>query len=327
MNDKPIKHYSGIGGLAVLDGVMMRNRDRYAVAVRKEDGHVAVKVEHWHALLEGSMLLRIPFIRGIFVFIDSMRLSLRAMGEAAEAPVADTTGGSSGKKQKGKREATGGKTAKPAAEGFLTIVTFVFSFALAIGLFVMLPYFLASMLVTYIRSESLLSVFEGLLRIAIFVMYILLISRLSDIRRLFGYHGAEHKCINCIESGQLLTVENVRTSSRLHKRCGSSFILFVMLVSIVLFFFIRVDSVPLRLLLRILLLPVVSGISYELIRLAGRSDNALVRALSAPGFWMQHLTTREPDDDMIEIGIRSVEAVFDWRSYLHDTFGYEFNYE
>ncbi|MBQ6903773.1 MAG: DUF1385 domain-containing protein [Lachnospiraceae bacterium] len=326
MNDKPIKHYSGIGGLAVLDGVMMRNRDRYAVAVRKEDGHVAVKVEHWHALLEGSVLLRVPFVRGIFVFIDSMRLSLRAMGEATEAPGADTVTDASGKKQKGKRE-TGSNTAGSAAEGFLTVLTFLFSFALAIGLFVMLPYFLASMLVTYIRSESLLSVFEGLLRIMIFVLYILLISRLSDIRRLFGYHGAEHKCINCIESGQLLTVENVRTSSRLHKRCGSSFILFVMLVSIVLFFFIRVESVPLRLLLRILLLPVVSGISYELIRLAGRSDNILVRALSAPGFWMQHLTTREPDDDMIEIGIRSVEAVFDWRSYLHDTFGYEFNYE
>ena len=326
MNDKPIKHYSGIGGLAVLDGVMMRNRDRYAVAVRKEDGHVAVKVEHWHTLLEGSMLLRIPFVRGIFVFIDSMRLSLRAMGEAAEAPGSDTAAKSSGKKQKGK-DSRRNDTARSAVEGILTILTFVFSFALAIGLFVMLPYFLASMLVTYIRSESLLSVFEGLLRIVIFVLYILLISRLSDIRRMFGYHGAEHKCINCIESGQLLTVENVRTSSRLHKRCGSSFILFVMLVSIVLFFFIRVDSVPLRLLLRILLLPVVSGISYELIRLAGRSDHILVRVLSAPGFWMQHLTTREPDDDMIEIGIRSVEAVFDWRSYLHDTFGYEFNYE
>ncbi|MBR0171447.1 MAG: DUF1385 domain-containing protein [Lachnospiraceae bacterium] len=326
MNDKPIKHYSGIGGLAVLDGVMMRNRDRYAVAVRKEDGHVAVKVEHWHALLEGSVLLRIPFVRGVFVFIDSMRLSLRAMGEATEAPAADTVTKSAGKKQKGKREAKN-NAAGTATEGFLTVLTFVFSFALAIGLFVMLPFFLASMLVTYIRSDALLSVFEGLLRIVIFILYILLISRLSDIRRLFGYHGAEHKCINCIEAGRLLTVENVRTSSRLHKRCGSSFILFVMLVSIVLFFFIRVESVPLRLLLRILLLPVVSGISYELIRLAGRSDNILVRALSAPGFWMQHLTTREPDDDMIEIGIRSVEAVFDWRSYLHDTFGYEFNYE
>ena len=300
-------HYSGIGGLAVLEGVMMRNRDRYAVAIRAENGDVKCRVEHYRALLEGSILLRIPFVRGIFVFIDSMRLSFKTMGESAEM---------SGEKQETKAETFLSRA--------LSVLMFFISFAFAIGLFIVAPYFIAQWLLTYIRSDSLLSLVEGLLRILIFVLYVLLISRLKDIRRLFGYHGAEHKCINCIESGRALTVENVRSASRLHKRCGSSFVLFVMLVSIVLFFFIRVDNIAIRLLLRIALLPVVSGISYELIRAAGRNDNVLIRLLSAPGFAMQRLTTREPDDEMIEVGIRSVEAVFDWKAYHKDTFGADY---
>ena len=300
-------HYSGIGGLAVLEGVMMRNRDKYAVAVRGENGDVNCRVQHYRAFLEGSVLLRIPFVRGIFVFIDSMRLSFRTMGESADMTE---------EKEESKAES--------ALSGVLSALMFLVSFALAIGVFIVAPFFIARWLVTYIRSDALLSVIEGVLRILFFVAYVLLISRLKDIRRLFGYHGAEHKCINCIETGKALTVENVRASSRLHKRCGSSFVLFVMLVSIVLFFFIRVEHVALRLLLRIALLPLISGISYELIRLAGRNDNPVVRVLSAPGFWMQYLTTREPDDEMIEVGIRSVEAVFDWKEYHKDTFGREY---
>ena len=313
MNEKPVKHFSGIGGLAVLEGVMMRNRDKYAIAVRKSDGTIALKTANWHALLEGSVLLRVPFVRGVFVFIDSLRLSFRAMSEAAEAP--DTPPVPEKDKKKKKKEAS------PFLESLVSGVMFALSFVLAGALFIVLPYILAAMLVRLVRSEALLSLFEGLLRILVFVVYVLLISQMKDIRRLFGYHGAEHKCINCIESGLPLTVKNVRESSRLHKRCGSSFLLFVMLVGIVLFFFIRVKSVGLRLLIRLLLLPVISGISYELIRLAGRNDNVLVRVLSAPGFWMQRLTTREPDDGMIEAGIRSVEAVFDWKRYQADTFG------
>ena len=300
-------HYSGIGGLAVLEGVMMRNRDKYAVAVRGENGDVNCRVQHYRAFLEGSVLLRIPFVRGVFVFIDSMRLSFRTMGESADMTE---------EKEESKAES--------ALSGVLSALMFLVSFALAIGVFIVAPFFIARWLVTYIRSDALLSVIEGVLRILFFVAYVLLISRLKDIRRLFGYHGAEHKCINCIETGKALTVENVRASSRLHKRCGSSFVLFVMLVSIVLFFFIRVEHVALRLLLRIALLPLISGISYELIRLAGRNDNPVVRVLSAPGFWMQYLTTREPDDEMIEVGIRSVEAVFDWKEYHKDTFGREY---
>ena len=186
-----------------------------------------------------------------------------------------------------------------------------------------LPYALSELLGKYIRNESVIAIIEGVLRIIIFILYILLISCMKDIRRLFQYHGAEHKCINCIEKGRPLTVKNVKKSSRLHKRCGSSFILFVMVISIILFFFIRVDSYALRVLIRILLIPVISGISYEIIRLAGRTEFFLVRLISAPGLWLQKLTTKEPDDDMIEVAIRSVEAVFDWKEFLKDSFGYE----
>lgn len=309
-------HYSGIGGMAVMDGVMMRNKDKYAIAIRQPDGHISLKVESWHSFFEGSVLLKLPFIRGIFAFIDSMRLSFRCMGEGVlqseEAPESARRGS-----KKTKEKSSFSKFMDQVATGGM----FVLSFLMAVALFILFPYFVARYLTVLIRSEALLSLVEGILRIIIFVLYILLISRLKDIRTMFCYHGAEHKCINCIESGLELTVENVRKSSKLHKRCGSSFILFVMLVSIVLFFFIRVDSVFLRLLLRILLLPVISGIAYELIRLAGRYDNAFVRLLSAPGFAMQGLTTKEPDDEMIEVGIESVEAVFDWRAYRHDIFG------
>ena len=169
----------------------------------------------------------------------------------------------------------------------------------------------------------MLAVIEGGIRILIFLLYVWGIGRMKDIRRLYQYHGAEHKCINCVEKGRPLTVHNVMRSSRLHRRCGTSFIFFVLLVSIVLFFFIRVDHLAVRVLLRILLMPVVAGISYELIRLAGRHDNLFVRILSAPGMMIQRLTTKEPDRQMAEVAIAAVEAVFDWQSYLRDNFGYE----
>ena len=164
---------------------------------------------------------------------------------------------------------------------------------------------------------------EGLIRLAIFLGYIAIISLTPDIKRVFMYHGAEHKCINCIEHGMELNVENVRKSSKEHKRCGTSFLLFVMMIGIVLLFFIRVESVAMRVLVRIALLPVIAGISYELIKWAGNSENPVVCILSKPGLMLQRLTTKEPDDEMIEVGIASVEAVFDWRTYLKENFGYQ----
>ncbi|HCK48953.1 MAG TPA: DUF1385 domain-containing protein, partial [Lachnospiraceae bacterium] len=208
-------------------------------------------------------------------------------------------------------------------EKLLSGIVTVISVILAVGIFIVLPYFISSLFESFIRNRSLMAIIEGVIRIALFLLYVWGISAMKDIRRLYQYHGAEHKCINCIEKGRPLTVHNVMRSSRLHKRCGTSFIFFVMLVSIVLFFFIQVDNVAEKVILRILLMPVVAGISYEIIRLAGRTDNVFIKILSAPGMWIQRMTTREPDESMAEVAIASVEAVFDWKKYLQDTFGYE----
>ena len=208
-------------------------------------------------------------------------------------------------------------------EKLLSGIVTVISIMLAVGIFIVLPYFISSLFESFIRNRSLMAIIEGVIRIALFLLYVWGISAMKDIRRLYQYHGAEHKCINCIEKGRPLTVHNVMRSSRLHKRCGTSFIFFVMLVSIVLFFFIQVDNVAEKVILRILLMPVVAGISYEIIRLAGRTDNVFIKILSAPGMWIQRMTTREPDESMAEVAIAYVEAVFDWKKYLQDTFGYE----
>lgn len=298
--------YSGIGGQAVLEGVMMKNKDKYAVAVRKPDGKIAVEMDNFQGVLEGNRLKEIPFVRGIFNFIDSLRLGMKTLNFSASFYDGEEDGTDGG---------TGGK--------IMNAVVMIFSVALAIGIFVVLPYYLTGLFTKDMLNESVKAIIEGAIRIAIFVLYVLLISLMKDIRRLFRYHGAEHKCINCIEKGRPLTVHNVMRSSRLHKRCGTSFIFFVLFVSIVLFFFIRVENPALRVLLRILLMPVVAGISYEIIRLAGRFDNILVRIISGPGMLVQMLTTREPDESMVEVAITAVEAVFDWKQYLYDAFGYE----
>ena len=306
--------YSGIGGQAVLEGVMMKNGDKYAVAVRKPDGGIDFNVENYPGVLAGNKLKKIPFVRGIFNFVDSMILGTRCLNYSASfyEEEEEETG-----VDKALDKVSGGN-----GEKVLTTFVTILSVAMAVGIFIVLPYFLSGLLKDYIRNESLMTIIEGGIRIAIFILYILAISLMKDIRRLFMYHGAEHKCINCMEHGRPLTVRNVKRSSRQHKRCGTSFIFFVFIVSIVLFFFIRVDNTLQKVVLRILLIPVVAGISYEIIRLAGRSNNILVRTLSAPGLLVQKLTTKEPDEQMIEVAIAAVEAVFDWRAFLSEKFGY-----
>ena len=300
--------YSGIGGQAVLEGVMMKNKEKYAVAVRKPDGEIEVEVETYQGLAHGSRIKELPFIRGIFNFLDSLILGTKALNYSAsfyeEEEAMDKMSGGNGEK---------------LLSGIVTVISVV----LAVGIFIVLPYFISSLFENFIRNRSLMAIIEGVIRIALFLLYVWGISAMKDIRRLYQYHGAEHKCINCIEKGRPLTVHNVMRSSRLHKRCGTSFIFFVMLVSIVLFFFIQVDNVAEKVILRILLMPVVAGISYEIIRLAGRTDNIFIKILSAPGMWIQRMTTKEPDESMAEVAIASVEAVFDWKKYLQDTFGYE----
>ena len=308
--------YSGIGGQAVLDGVMMKNKEKYAVAVRKPDGEIEVEVETYQGLAHGSKFKELPFIRGIFNFLDSLILGTRALNYSAS--FYEEEEGKETKFDKAMDKMSGGN-----GEKLLSGIVTVISIMLAVGIFIVLPYFISSLFDSFIRNRSLMAIIEGVIRIALFLLYVWGISAMKDIRRLYQYHGAEHKCINCIEKGRPLTVHNVMRSSRLHKRCGTSFIFFVMLVSIVLFFFIQVDNVAEKVILRILLMPVVAGISYEIIRLAGRTDNVFIKILSAPGMWIQRMTTREPDESMAEVAIASVEAVFDWKKYLQDTFGYE----
>ena len=316
MAKKKQTHYSGIGGQAVLEGVMMKNRDKYAVAVRKPNGEIEVEVEEYKGICGDKKFAKLPFIRGVFAFIDSLVLGMKVTTYSASFYEEED-------EKPSKTEEKLEKMLGSKADDIMMTFTVILSVIIAVALFMLLPLFLSDLLGKYIRNASVIAMIEGLIRILIFIGYITGISLMKDIKRLYMYHGAEHKCINCIEKGRPLTVKDVKRSSRLHKRCGTSFLLFVVLVSVVVFFFIRVDNMALKLILRIALVPVIAGISYEIIRLAGRSDNIIVRIISAPGLWMQRLTTKEPDEDMIEVAIASVEAVFDWKAYLKDTFGYE----
>jgi uncharacterized protein YqhQ len=296
--------YSGIGGQAVMEGVMMKNQDRYAVAVRKPDHEIEIKVNDYKGTLKNQRLRHLPVVRGVINFVESLYLGMSTLMYSASFYEDEEE-----EKQKEKGET-------PAwQEKAMMGGTVAFSIVFALLLFFLLPYFLSGLFRKVITSDVLLALVEGVIRLVIFVGYIAVISLTPDIRRVFMYHGAEHKCINCIEHGLELTVENVRRSSKQHKRCGTSFLLIVMLISIIFFMFIRVDSRVLQLVLRLLLIPVIAGVSYEFIRLAGRYENPVINALSQPGLWMQRLTTKEPDDEMIEVGIASVEAVFDWRAW------------
>lgn len=303
---------SNIGGQAVLEGIMMKHNEEYAVAVRKPDGEISVKKEKYHSIVKWKVLTTTPFIRGVFNFIDSMVIGIKTLTYSASFYEEEEE-----KEEVLTEEAVKKKEKK---EKLLMGATVAFSVVAAVAIFMVLPYFLTSFLKGLIPSYQVRTVIEGLVRIGIFVLYVLLISRMEDIQRTFMYHGAEHKCINCIEYGLPLTVENVRKSSRQHKRCGTSFLFLVLAISIVLLLLIHVDSAVMRVVVRILLLPVIAGISYEVLKLAGRSDNILINLISSPGLAIQKLTTKEPDDDMIEVAIQAVEAVFDWRAYEAENF-------
>ena len=296
---------SNIGGQAVVEGIMMRTGGKYSVAVRRSNGEIVVDVQDYRSVIPWETPLKIPFIRGIFNFVDSLVLGMKTLTYSAgffeEEEEEILT-----EEEAAKREKT---------EKLFMNLTVAAAVVIAAAIFMVLPYFLSSIVEKYTSSRAVMTVFEGVIRVAIFLLYIFLISRTEDIKRTFMYHGAEHKCINCIEHGLELNVENVRASSKQHKRCGTSFLFFVMIVSIIFCFFITAESQLLRVLLRIALLPLIAGVSYEIIRLAGNSDNPVINALSRPGLWVQNMTTKEPDDSMIEVGIRAVEEVFDWRTW------------
>ena len=305
---------SGIGGQAVIEGIMMKNKDSYAVAVRKPDNQIEVTKRTYKGITKGKKIISLPFIRGIFAFADSLILGMKTLTYSASFV----------EEELHEEDKKGDKIAnalfRERAEAVLMGFTVVLSLIIAVAVFIVLPYFLSGLILRYsnIASETLKVIIEGVLKIIIFVVYILLISKMKDIQRTFMYHGAEHKCINCIESGKELTVENVMSSSKVHKRCGTSFLFLVLFISIIFFIFIRFDEVWLRYVVRILLIPVIAGIAYEVIRKAGSSNSKFFNIISKPGLWMQGLTTKEPDGSMVEVAIAAVEEVFDWRAFLKE---------
>lgn len=301
-----------IGGQAVIEGVMMKNMDRYAVSVRKPNGKIETKVEECVSFAEKHPLFQLPVFRGMANFLESMVIGMKTLNYSASFYEDEE------EQTESRTEQLLEKILGEKAEKIIMGIVLVFSLAISIGLFMILPYIASEALGKLIRNEYVILFMEGIIRIAIFLGYIVLISRMEDIKRVFMYHGAEHKTINCLEAGVPLTPENVDSFSRLHKRCGTSFIFIVMIISMVFFFFIRVDTIWLRIVLRLLFLPLVAGVSYEFIRLAGSSDHPLVQIFSKPGLALQRLTTKEPDHSMIEVAIASVEGVFDWREYLEN---------
>lgn len=350
-----------------MEGIMMRNGEKYAVAVRTVDKEIVVQTDEYHSFIKNKKILTLPIIRGVFNFVDSMVLGMKTLMFSADFFAEETESELEERLEKELKKAEkkaeklekqgkteeGAQFLKKAQEkaaeerarlvkrgaadtameekkednSLLMGLTVAFSIVMSVGLFMMLPYFLSRGLRLIISSEAIISIAEAILRMMIFLGYILLISRMKEIQRTFMYHGAEHKCINCIEHGMELNVENVRKSSKEHKRCGTSFLLIVMVVSVIFFLFIRISSPLWRIVVRLLLLPVIAGVSYEFIRLAGRYDNKLVDILSKPGLCLQGLTTNEPDDSMIEVAIAAVEAVFDWKAYLNENFGTNYEIE
>ena len=306
---------SGIGGQAVMEGIMMRNGSEYSVAVRKENGEIEVKKETYKGVGSKCKLFRLPFIRGIFSFVDSLVLGMKSLNYSASLFMEDGEEEEPGRFEKWLQKKFGDK-----AEKVIMDLTMVLSIILAMGIFMVFPTWVSTLMKPLLGNGIWMALFEGVLRIAIFIAYVGLISLMPDIKRTYMYHGAEHKCINCIEHGLPLTVENVMKSSKEHKRCGTSFLLIVMVISILFFLVIRPETLWLRLVSRILLIPVIAGVSFEFLRLAGNSDNPVVNLLSKPGLMLQGLTTKEPDEKMAEVAICAVEAVFDWKAYEEANF-------
>lgn len=312
---------SGIGGQAVIEGIMMRNKDKYSIAVRKPDNDIEVTVRDCKVLTEKHKWMGYPIIRGVVSFIDSLVTGILTINYSAsfyDDPE---------EQKKTKADEIGKSLFKDKFESVLMAFTVILSVFMAVGLFMLLPYFVSRLVKGYVASKTLLNFIEGLVRVAIFILYLLVISLMKDIKRTFMYHGAEHKCINCIENGARLTTENVMNSSRYHKRCGTSFLFIVMFISVVFFIFIRVDNTALQIVIRLLLVPVIAGVSYEFIRWAGKNDNGFTMVLSKPGMWLQKLTTREPDEDMVEVAIKAVEEVFDWKAFLEEYYAHSPNPE
>ncbi len=338
---------SGIGGMAVMEGVMMKNKDEYAVAVRKPNNEIAMEKCKHKDFSDKVKLFKFPIFRGILAFIDSMVVGVKVLNFSAsffeeEEDQSKKKKDKSAKNTKhidadfeiedvnaqlgdeNSKEATQTIEAKEKSGNDSTTIMMIFavliSIVFSVAIFMVLPVLLTHLVSKVVSSMVVVNLIEGIIRLAIFIGYVMLAALMPEIKRTFMYHGAEHKTINCLENGCELTVENVRRHSKQHKRCGTSFMLLVVLISLVFFMVIPTGNLIWRLLSRVLLVPFIAGVSYEFIRLAGKTENKVVEALSKPGLWMQGLTTKEPDDTMIEVAIKSVDAVFDWRTFLEENF-------
>ena len=299
-------HMTSIGGQAVIEGVMMRGPKETATAVRKSDGSIIIDKQPINSFVSKYKLNKIPLVRGVFSFVDSLITGMKClMFSADQMDLSEDDESYKPSKFETWLENKFGDKIKDIAIYFAVVVAIFFS----IGLFMLLPNALASIVGIFIKNGLVLNITEGIIRMGIFLTYLLLVSRMKDIQRVFEYHGAEHKTIATYESGAELTVENAREHSRLHPRCGTSFLLIVMVVSIIMFSFLRWDVMWKNLLFRLALMPVVAGISYEMIKFAGKSKLRIVRLLTKPGLWLQLITTREPDDSQLEVAIASLKAV------------------
>jgi len=296
-----------VGGQALIEGVMMRGANDIAVAIRKPDKSIQIKREPVTGLVQKYKLNKVPLLRGAIALIDSMILGVRTLMYSAE--VAEE--GIENNSEPDKFENFMRKVFKDKAEDMLVYVSVFFALAISIGVFILLPTLVSGFLRNYVQKSFILSFFEGMLRLGMFVIYVLLISRMEEMRRVFQYHGAEHKAIFCYENGEALTVENARKYTTLHPRCGTSFIFIVMMVSIIMFSFISWESALMRMGLRLILLPVVAGASYEIIKLAGKSQSSIMKFVSYPGLMMQRLTTFEPDDDQLEVALEALKNVLE----------------
>ena len=291
---------TSVGGQALMEGIMMRGPKKICVAVRKPDGEIDLTMED----VKHHKWQKIPFVRGAFSMIENLVLGYRYLMHSAEVSMPEEEQEEPGKLDKWLQEHTG-----PKFQNFLMGLAAVMGGMLAIVLFMVLPTAIVGGVNHFVNLGWGKVLLEGALKIAMFVIYLFLCTRMKDIHRLFEYHGAEHKTIACYEAGEELAVENIRRHCRFHPRCGTSFMILVLIVSILLFSVLPWSSTGLRVFLKLLLLPVVMGISYELIKLAGRYDNLATRIISAPGLWLQRLTTFEPDDSMIEVAIAAVKPV------------------
>lgn len=291
-----------IGGQAVIEGVMMRNGADYAIAIRKPDDEIIIENRHYVSFSKRVKVLGLPFLRGVVALLESMVLGMKILTFSAEFYEVEEEQSKFEKKLENKY---GAKKMNDILIGISVVVAILMS----VGLFVLLPLFVSQLLDKVFDNKFNVNLIDGLLRVVILLIYMSVITLMEDIKRVFQYHGAEHKTINCYEHDEDLTVENVKKHSRYHKRCGTSFIFVVVLISIGILTIIGFETFWLRLGVRLLMFPVIAGISYEVIQLLGKKDTKLSLILSKPGMWLQKLTTKEPDDKMIEVAIASVEAV------------------